>query len=188
MVATVSPIARPRGRRTVFTSRPVSVPAPRPVSVPSPRQGAVPALPAAPAVPTFPVPRLGALQRVRPGHLLAAAGLALLPWMAFLAYRMPTEAHVTNWSAAWIGLDAMLAIGLIGTGLLAVRRDPRMALPAVGTSALLFMDAWFDVLTSAPGAERALSMVLAAGIELPLAVVCAVAAYRAFPKPSADRA
>ncbi|MFC5181629.1 hypothetical protein [Actinomadura harenae] len=130
---------------------------------------------------------LAALRRVRLGHVLAMAGLALLPWMAFLALRMPSGAAVTNWSAAWIGLDAMLALGLIGTGLLAVRRDPRMTLPAAGTAALLFMDAWFDVLTSAPGADRAVAAVLAAGAELPLAVVCAVVAYRAFPKPAADR-
>ncbi|WP_157430235.1 hypothetical protein [Actinomadura oligospora] len=163
MVASVSPIARPRGRRTAFTPRPASLHA-------------------------FPAARPSALRRVRLGHVLAASGLALLPWMAFLAFRMPSEAHVTNWSAAWVGLDAMLALGLVGTGLLAVRRDPRMALPAVATSALLFMDAWFDVLTAAPGADRACATLLAAGVELPLAVVCAVMAYRAFPGPAADRA
>ncbi|MCP2335670.1 hypothetical protein [Actinomadura rupiterrae] len=150
MVASISPIARPRGRRTACAPRPAR-----------------------------------ALRRMRGGHALAAAGLALLPWMALLALRTPSTAHVTNWSAAWIGLDALLAAGLIGTGLLAARRDPRLSLPAAATAALLFMDAWFDVLTSAPGADRAFALVLAAGMELPLAAVCAVLAVRAFPKPAA---
>ncbi|RFU38745.1 hypothetical protein DZF91_26080 [Actinomadura logoneensis] len=126
-------------------------------------------------------------RRVRLGHLLAAAGLALLPWIALLAARMPSAAHVTNWSAAWIGLDAMLAACLVATGALALRRDPRLALPAAATSALLLMDAWFDVLTAAPGGDRAVATVLAAGVELPLAALCAVLAFRAFPKPAGER-
>ncbi|MFC4912618.1 hypothetical protein [Actinomadura gamaensis] len=164
MVASVSPIARPRGRgrRSAYAPRPA-------------------VLPGSAAVPSA----LRVLRRMRAGHVLAGAGVALLPWMALLAFRTPSSAHVTNWSAAWIGLDAALAAGLIGTGLLAARRDPRLCLPAVATSALLFMDAWFDVLTSASGPDRAVAAVLAAGIEIPLAVVCAVLAVRAFPKPSA---
>ncbi|MEV4257100.1 hypothetical protein AB0J52_28420 [Spirillospora sp. NPDC049652] len=193
MVASVSPIARPRGRRTAFTPRPAPLPrlgAPRPRAAGlgdlDLREAGAPTAWCPPVRPTAQGRVRQAVRRVRIGHALAAAGLALLPWIAVLAARMPSSAHVTNWSAAWIGLDAMLAACLVATGVLALRRDARLALPAAATAALLAMDAWFDVLTAAPGADRAVATVLAAGVELPLAVLCAVLAFRAFPKSAAE--
>ncbi|WP_202124577.1 hypothetical protein [Actinomadura physcomitrii] len=99
--------------------------------------------------------------------------------MFVLARALPSSTHVSNWSAAWVGLDALIAAGLLGTGALLARRDPRHGLTAAATGALLAMDAWFDVLTSGPGAERALAVAMAAGLELPLACACAVLAARA---------
>ncbi|MDL4815888.1 hypothetical protein [Actinomadura opuntiae] len=99
--------------------------------------------------------------------------------MVVLARTLPSTAHVSNWSMAWVGLDAMMAAGLLGTGVLLARRDPRHGLTAAATGALLAMDAWFDVLTSAPGAERTLALALAAGMELPLAGACGILAVRA---------
>lgn len=216
MVASVSPVARPRGRRTAFATRaatpaiPVHHTTTRPLETARPLESAsrLPGPESAvrligpesvsrpvghdiaefPPAPARTRRAVRALRRIRAGHVLAAAGLALLPWIAYLASRMPSGAHVTNWSAAWIGLDAMLAVCLVGTGLLALRRDPRLALPAAATAALLIMDAWFDVLTSAPGGERAFAAALAGGVELPVAVACAVLAFRAFPKPAARTA
>jgi hypothetical protein len=74
-----------------------------------------------------------------------------------------------------VGLDAALAVGLAGTGLLRARRDPRHVLTAAATSALLLMDAWFDTMTAAPGTETvtALALALALCAEVPLALVCA---------------
>ncbi|MET7916245.1 LPXTG cell wall anchor domain-containing protein [Streptomyces avermitilis] len=109
---------------------------------------------------------------------LVCGGAALLPWMVVLARTLPATAEVRNWSSAWVGLDAALAVGLVGTGLLLRRRDRRHVLAAAATSALLVMDAWFDVLTARPGAELLTAGLLAVCVELPLAGVCARIAVR----------
>ncbi|MES9606677.1 hypothetical protein [Actinomadura sp. NPDC000929] len=115
----------------------------------------------------------------RLGWAFIGGAAALVPWMCMLAATMPSTATVSNWSAAWVGLDAMEAAALLGTGVLLVRRDPRHGLAAAAAGALLAVDAWFDVTTSAPGAERTVAIALAAGVELPLAALCAVLASRA---------
>jgi hypothetical protein len=68
--------------------------------------------------------------------------------------------------------------GLLGTGLLMLRRDIRYRLTAAATSSLLLVDAWFDIVTSAPGADRLAAVVMAAAMELPIAVLCAILAAR----------
>jgi hypothetical protein len=128
-----------------------------------------------PAVPAASEPRARRLRRL--GYGLLGCGLALLPWMFVLA--TATAAH---WPLAWVGLDTLEALGLITTGLLAVRHDHRYALPATATAALLLVDAWFDTTTAAPGNEFVSALVMAVGAELPLAVLCTVMAVRALPR------
>lgn len=110
--------------------------------------------------------------------VLTGAGVALLPWMVVLAKTMPATVEVSNWSAAWIGLDAMLALGLAGTGALLRKEDPRVSPVAAATAALLLMDAWFDVATSAGTSGQGMALVLALTAELPMAGLCAVVAAR----------
>lgn len=98
--------------------------------------------------------------------------------MVVLAKTMPQTTEVSNWSTAWIGLDALLAVGLTGTGVLLRRNDPRVAQVAAATAALLVMDAWFDVTTAAPGSELATALTLALAAELPMAALCAAVALR----------
>ncbi|MFG2617394.1 hypothetical protein ACGFXC_07190 [Streptomyces sp. NPDC048507] len=124
------------------------------------------------------VPRIQVRRTARLSTALTAAGLALVPWMAVLAKTMPVTAEVSNWSAAWIGLDAMLAVGLAGTGALLRRGDPRVSPVAAATAALLLMDAWFDVTTSAGTSGQGMALVLALAAELPMAGLCAVVAAR----------
>ncbi|WP_225993452.1 hypothetical protein [Actinomadura rudentiformis] len=127
-----------------------------------------------------------AAQRTRTGVLgwaLTGAGAAMVPWMYVLATRLPSTTEVSNWSTAWVGLDAMLAAGLVSTGVLLRRKDSRHTLTAAATASLLVMDAWFDVTTSAGGAERATAVALAAGVELPLAALCAALAVRGLRRP-----
>ncbi|MFB7255041.1 LPXTG cell wall anchor domain-containing protein [Streptomyces nojiriensis] len=114
----------------------------------------------------------------RTATVLTGAGLVLLPWVVVLAKTMPQTSEVSNWSTAWIGLDLMLAAGLTGTGALLRRRDPRASPVAAATAALLVMDAWFDVTTSAGTVGQGTALLLAAGAELPLAVACAAVAVR----------
>lgn len=128
-----------------------------------------------------PVPLGPHTPRPRPrllGYVLAACGVALLPWLFVLATSLPAETTAAKWSAAWVGLDALEALALITTGVLAVRRHALHALTAAVAATLLVADAWFDVMTAAPGADLASALVMAAAAELPLAAVCAVAAAR----------
>ncbi|MER7462353.1 LPXTG cell wall anchor domain-containing protein [Streptomyces sp. NPDC097981] len=127
---------------------------------------------------TLVAPRFRTRRSPRLATLLTGAGTALLPWMLVLAKTLPQTAEVSNWSTAWIGLDAMLAAGLCGTGLLLKRHDPRAAPLAAATAALLAMDAWFDVTTTAAGSAQATAVALAVCAELPLAAACAAVAVR----------
>ncbi|WP_433335724.1 hypothetical protein [Spirillospora sp. CA-294931] len=108
-----------------------------------------------------------------------AGGAALVPWMCVLAARLPATTQVANWSTAWIGLDVMLATGLLSTGYFLTRGDQRYGLTAAATGALLLMDAWFDVTTATSDTDRTFALALAIGLELPLAGVCATLAARA---------
>jgi hypothetical protein len=109
----------------------------------------------------------------RTARMLTAAGVALVPWMVALT-RVGGPHPVV-----WIGLDAMEAAGLIATGVALARGDRRRIATASATTMLLVTDAWFDVLTAAPGLERTVATLMAAGVELPLAAVCAAVAWQA---------
>ncbi|MEV7547832.1 hypothetical protein [Streptomyces sp. NPDC089915] len=115
----------------------------------------------------------------RAGWLLVACGLTLLPWLYVLAGGLPATATVAHWPVVWVGLDALEALGLIATGLLAARGDRRHALAAAATATLLVVDAWFDVMTAAPGGDLATAVAMALGAELPLAALCGRLALRA---------
>ncbi|GHI06208.1 hypothetical protein Scel_45290 [Streptomyces cellostaticus] len=123
--------------------------------------------------------------RYRLEHVLVASGLALLPWLIVLANGLPGTATAANWCNAWIGLDSLEALGLITTGLLAVRGHHLHAFTATATATLLVVDAWFDTMTAAPGGDRLSAVAMAFGAELPLAVVCVVLAAKGRPRPTA---
>jgi hypothetical protein len=97
-------------------------------------------------------------------------GSFLLPWCVLLAAILPTTARAQNWSLAWVGLDGAEAVAALATAALLSRADTRAALTAAAAGTLLLIDAWFDVCTSAPGAEHALALAEAAFIEAPLAI------------------
>ena len=98
-----------------------------------------------------------------------AFALALVPWTAYLSDSLPSTHRTTHWDVLWAGFD----IGLIASGVataVAILRGWR-ALPICAsiTGTLLVCDAWFDLLTSSPGSERAWAGVEALLAELPLA-------------------
>ena len=120
-----------------------------------------------------------------PAHLLVLASLAMIPWLAYLAATLPATTSAAHWDAVWVGLDTAEAAGLLATGLLLRRHDPRGSLTAAATATLLAVDAWFDCGTAAPCAERLIALAMAGGLELPLAVGLGVLAWRSFPQTSA---
>jgi hypothetical protein len=136
-----------------------------------------------------PAPAAAAAPKVRPAardldpviaRLLLVASAAMLPWLAYLAVSLPPHTVAAHWDAVWVGLDTAETAGLLTTGLLLRRRDPRRSLTAAATSVLLAVDAWFDCGT-AVGGERPVALTLAFALELPLAAGLAVLAWRAFP-------
>jgi hypothetical protein len=129
------------------------------------------------------VPR--ALRQLLP-YLLLGAGLIELPWLLFLADQLPSATNVQHWAVVWVGLDAVEAIGLIVTGLLYRRGDPRAALTAVATATLLLADAWIDVTTSR-GDERLVALGMAALIEVPLALICLYATRNGWHRQDSSR-
>ena len=109
---------------------------------------------------------------------LAGSGLGLIPWLAYLVVSLPASPVAWHWRAAWAGLDGMEAAGLLSTGILLLRRDPRACLTAAGTAALLLADAWFDVTTAPPGSGALSSLLMAVLAELPAAALCTAIAIR----------
>ena len=107
---------------------------------------------------------------------LVVAGLGMIPWLVLLATQLPASTVAYHWSTAWVGLDAMETIGLLATGTLLLRRDPRCCLAATVTATLIFVDAWFDVTTSQPGLAQLTAILMAAFIEVPVSVLCAALA------------
>jgi len=113
---------------------------------------------------------------------LVVAGFGMIPWLVLLAIQLPASTVAVHWSTAWAGLDAMESAGLLATGTLLLRRDGRCCLAATVTGTLIFVDAWFDVTTSAAGLAQLTAIAMAALIEVPVSVLCAVLALRLSPR------
>nr|WP_237522384.1 hypothetical protein [Streptomyces sp. SID1328] len=101
------------------------------------------------------------------------AGLALLPWLGYLAGTLPPPE-----AAAWVVLDALEATALLTAGSRLLHHDPRHRAPAAAAAVLLLADACIDVATSPPGPQLALAVAMAMVAELPLAALCVALAAR----------
>jgi hypothetical protein len=128
--------------------------------------------------------RLGALDAVMPREtfstrrrrrnflsLMVIACLVLIPWIVFLADRLPRRYVARHWDIAWAGFDVLLLAGLLLTAWAAWRRRQILIPSVFVTATLLLCDAWFDVLTSASPSEQRLALVSALLVELPLAAL-----------------
>jgi hypothetical protein len=83
-----------------------------------------------------------------------------------------------QYTLSWVIFDIALATMLVVTGWLALRRRDHVQLPASVTGALLFVDAWFDTMSS-PRRDRPLAWAQALFVEVPLGVLCFWIAGRA---------
>jgi hypothetical protein len=115
--------------------------------------------------------------RVAP--LFALAGLLLVPWVVLLIVALPSKHEAAHWDVAWGGFDVVLAILLVAVAVAAKRRSPWLEGAATAAAAMLFTDAWFDVLTASTRMELLLAAVEAVVVELPLAVLCLLLARHA---------
>lgn len=121
--------------------------------------------------------RLRTHRQIRIG-VAAAAALLLIPWTVYLAVSLPREHKVRDWGPLWIGFDGIELLLLAITFWLGWQRRTIGLLVAFATGVVLLCDAWFDLLTSAPGElwRAALSAVV---VEIPLAVLLMSGAVRA---------
>jgi hypothetical protein len=106
------------------------------------------------------------------GPLFVLLSVLLVPWTVFIAVALPSRQLSSNYDIAWAGFDVFLCAGLAGTGYFALRRSRWLPAAAAATGTLLVVDAWFDLVTSPSGRDLALAIVLAAVVEVPLAVLC----------------
>jgi len=106
------------------------------------------------------------------GRLFALAALVLVPWIVFLVRMLPSDHRAAHWDIAWAGFDIVLALLLLGVAVAAWRRSPWLEGAATAAATLLFVDAWFDVLTSSSRGELVTAIAEAVAVELPLAVFC----------------
>lgn len=110
------------------------------------------------------------------GVLFAAAALVLVPWVVFLVRDLPSAHRSAHWDIAWAGFDVTLALLLVGVAVAAWRRSPWLEGAATAAATLLFVDAWFDILTSSTRSELIMAILEAALVELPIAVFCVLLA------------
>ncbi|MFF2038931.1 hypothetical protein ACFVVX_00760 [Kitasatospora sp. NPDC058170] len=93
----------------------------------------------------------------------ALAALALLPWLAVLAV-----CHET----AWVVLDLFELAALLWLDALLRRHSAAASVPAAAIALLLAGDALADIGTAGSGLPLLAALVMALGVELPLAVLC----------------
>src|SRR5436305_3112384 len=104
--------------------------------------------------------------------LFGLAALLLVPWVVLLVFALPSAHRAAHWDIAWAGFDVALAGLLLAVAFAAWRRSTWFEGAATAAATLLFVDAWFDILTSSTRAELAVALVEALLVELPLAVLC----------------
>ncbi len=109
--------------------------------------------------------------------IYAAAAVALMPWIVYLAITLPKRDLDTHYRAAWVGFDILLVFVITRTAYLAFRMDPRVQLPAVATATLLIVDAWFDITTAGGRGATAEAVLLAVVFEIPAAIFSMYVAY-----------
>jgi hypothetical protein len=104
--------------------------------------------------------------------LFGLAALLLVPWVIVLVYLLPSAHRAQHWDIAWSGFDVVLALLLSAVAVAAWRGSLWFEGVATAAATLLFVDAWFDVLTSSTRVELFVAIAEAVFVELPLALLC----------------
>jgi len=69
------------------------------------------------------------IRRLRLG-LMICGSVGLIPWIVFLSVSLPTTYVAQNWSATWVGFDALLVTLLATTAILGWQRRQLLLLTA----------------------------------------------------------
>jgi len=104
--------------------------------------------------------------------------IGLIPWVVYLGHSLPPRFDVHDWGVVWIGFDAVLIVVLASTAWAFWFRRQILVSTAIVAGTLLSCDAWFDVVTSIGSPGAWVSLVIAVGGEIPLALFFFRVAYR----------
>ena len=113
--------------------------------------------------------------------LIAAclAGVVLLSiWIGVLEVKLPRDYRAGGWRAAWVGFDIGLLLVFAATAWAAWRRRQVLIVCLIVLAALLCCDAWFDITLDWGTSGFMVSVLSAAVVELPLAVLALIGARR----------
>jgi hypothetical protein len=78
-----------------------------------------------------------------------AATIVLVPWFVTVLLLIQRTDELHNLRLFWTGLDIFELVSMAASGWYLYRRSPYVAVSAMVTAALLFSDAWFNVVTTA---------------------------------------
>lgn len=107
------------------------------------------------------------------------AALVLIPWIVVLFTAPPQVDVVAKHSRlVWGGFDCFLVLGFARTAYRIATRSPRGAITATITGTMLFVDAWFDVLTSRRPIDQLAAVLMAVFAEIPCGLICFYVARR----------
>ncbi|HEV2344827.1 MAG TPA: hypothetical protein VGS97_12095 [Actinocrinis sp.] len=102
-----------------------------------------------------------------------AGAVVLIPWIVVLFTVPPQVGLVAKHSRlVWGGFDCFLVLGFAVTAYRIATRSPRGAITAAATGTMLFVDAWFDVLTSRRPIDQLTAVLMAVFAEIPCALIC----------------
>jgi hypothetical protein len=113
------------------------------------------------------------------GPLALSCVVGIIPWIIYLAVTLPGRSRADDYDIAWVGFDCAMAVVLGALAYCALTRKPVTGPIAAVAATMLAMDAWFDVVTTEPGARFTFAVLSAVFAELPLAVICAWTAVNA---------
>ena len=109
--------------------------------------------------------------------------LGLIPQIVNLSSSLQETALANHWRTVWVGLDIAEALVFLLTAWFLFRRSALVAVTASIAAAMLWLDAWFDVLTSFKPADIDAATSLAVFVEVPLGLFCLYVALRSLRGP-----
>jgi ABC-type proline/glycine betaine transport system permease subunit len=110
--------------------------------------------------------------------IFLAVCVGLIPQIISLSSALSEVQLANHWRTAWVGLDVAEALIFLLTGWFIYRGSRLVSITASIAFAMLWLDAWFDVMTSVSPSEIATSRTLAVFVELPLGIFCLLVALR----------
>ena len=107
-----------------------------------------------------------------------AMSIVLIPWTIYLGTSLPVHYLSAHWDISWIGLDAAMVIAMLITGILAYFKSIWVVITSSVVGTLMFVDAWFDVISERRAIELHEAFFLAIFFELPIAITSFYLAYK----------